>query len=123
MLFLLPSKNPYPNVSIINRLQRIDWLGALLVTSSLALFTLAISFGGNQYAWNSGIVIGFFVASGVLAILFALSQTIFPWQKDNSLFPVIYFLRKDMLLLAIATGAGTSPFHLVNSIKERVECS
>lgn len=107
MLFLLPSKNPHPGVSVFQLLKRIDWIGAVLVTSSLALFTLAISFGGNEFAWNSGVVIGFFLASGVLAILFGLSQTILPSNtKEKRLFPVHYFLRKDMVLLSVASGAG-----------------
>ena len=108
MLFLLPSKNPYPGVPVTQRIRNIDWIGAFLVTASLAFFALALSFGGNQHPWNSGIVIGFFVASGVFAILFGLSQTILPGNtKEKRLFPVHYFLRKDMVLLATATGAGT----------------
>jgi hypothetical protein len=108
MLFLLPSKNPYPGVSILGRLREVDWLGAVLVTVSLALFTLALSFGGNQFAWDSGVVIAFFVVSGVFAILFGLTQTVLTWRpKDKRLFPVHYFLRKDMVLLSAATGAGT----------------
>ena len=108
MFFLLPSKNPFPGVSILHRVKRIDWIGAALVTSALALFTLALSFGGNQFKWNSGVVIGLFVACGVLAILFGLSQTIMPGQTmEKRLFPVHYFLNKDMVLLSIATGAGT----------------
>jgi hypothetical protein len=92
----------------MKRLKQIDWLGAVLVTSSLAFFTLALSFGGNQFAWDSGVVISFFVVSGVLAIAFGLSQTVLTWQpKDKLLFPVRYFLRKDMVLLSVATGAGT----------------
>ena len=109
MLFLLPSKSKLLSLSTMKRLQSIDWLGSVLVTSSLALFTLAMSFGGNQYAWDSGVVIGFFCASGVLAILFGLSQTVLPGQtKEKRLFPVHYFLRKDMVLLACATAAGTT---------------
>jgi len=108
MLFLLPSKNPRPDLSIFRRLKEVDWIGATLVTLSLALFTLALSFGGNQFAWKSGVVIGFFVASGVLAILFALGQTIMPGNtKRKRLFPAHYFLRKDMVLLSVATAAGT----------------
>src|SRR5271156_3915407 len=104
MVFLVPSKNPYPNLSIVHRIRNIDWIGAGLVTTALALFTLAISFGGNQFAWKSGVVIGFFVASGVLAILFMLSQTILPGiTKEKRLFPAHYFLNKDMVLLSIAT--------------------
>lgn len=109
MLFYLPSKNPFPGVSILHRLKTIDWPGAILVTAGLALFTVALSFGGNQYAWNSGVVIGFFVASGVLIILFGISQLLrIPGQTlQRRIFPLQYFRNKDMLLLAIATGAGT----------------
>lgn len=107
MLFLLPSKNPQPGIPIMTRLRHIDWIGAFLVTSSLALFALALSFGGNQHPWNSGVVIGFFVASGVLMILFFLSQTLLGQTKTNRLFPMHYFLQKDMVLLSVATGAGT----------------
>lgn len=108
MIFLLPSKNPRQGISIFRRLKEVDWIGAALVTSSLALFTLALSFGGNQYAWNSGVVIGFFVAAGILAVLFGLSQTIMPGNtKETRLFPAHYFLRKDMVLLSVATAAGT----------------
>lgn len=91
----------------MTRLRHIDWIGAFLVTSSLALFALALSFGGNQHPWNSGVVIGFFVASGVLMILFFLSQTLLGQTKTNRLFPMHYFLQKDMVLLSVATGAGT----------------
>lgn len=108
MLFLLPSKNPHPGVPVLERLRQVDWIGATLVTSSLALFTLALLFGGNQYPWKSGVVIGFFVASGVLAFLFGLSQTLLPGMTpEKRLFPIQYFRRKDMVLLSVATGAGT----------------
>lgn len=109
MLFLIPSKEPFPHLTIIHRIKNVDWIGAVLATTCLALFTLALSFGGNQFAWNSGVVIGFFVASGVLGILFMLSQTILPKYipEEKRLFPAHYFLKKDMVLLSVATGAGT----------------
>jgi len=110
LIFYLPSHNPRPGESILNRLRQIDWIGICLVTAALALFTLAISFGGNQYPWNSGIVIGFFVGCGVLLILFGLSQlpNLMPGQtKDRRIFPMHFFLRKDIVLLAVATAAGS----------------
>ena len=108
LIFLLPSKNPQPGIPILTRIEGIDWIGAALVTSCLSFFTLALSFGGNQFAWNSGVVISFFVVFGVLAILFGLSQTIMPGiTKENRLFPAHYFLRKDMVLLSVTTAAGS----------------
>ena len=117
MLFLLPSKNPHLGVSIFQLLRRIDWIGVILVTSSLALFTLAISFDGNQFAWSSDVVIGFFMASDVPATLFSLSQTILLGNtKEKCLFPVQYFLRKDMVLLSVTSGAGACMYHVCRGL-------
>src|ERR1700737_965714 len=107
LLFYLPSKDPNPDIPILTRLRHVDWLGVLLVTSGLALFILALLFGGNQYAWNSGVVIGFFVASVVLLFLFVLSQSLYV-AKAKRLLPVQFFRRKDMVLLAVATGSSTA---------------
>jgi len=113
MFLLLPSKPP-SQLSISKRLKQLDWLGAILVVSSLTLFILALMFGGNEFAWSSSIVLGFFTASAILTLLFILSQTILPYKKDKSqrLFPAHFFINKDMVLLSIATGAGTSALFL-----------
>lgn len=113
MFLLLPSKPP-SHLSISKRLKQLDWLGAILVVSSLTLFILALMFGGNEFAWSSSIVLGFFIASAILALLFILSQTLLPYKKDKSqrLFRAHFFINKDMVLLSIATGAGTSALFL-----------
>jgi MFS family permease len=48
----------------------IDIVGVVLFTSGLVLFLLGISWGGTQYPWKSGHVIGFIVGGAVLLIIF-----------------------------------------------------
>ena len=43
-----------PEGTLVQKLKRIDWLGSLLFTVSATLVILGLTFGGNQFAWNSG---------------------------------------------------------------------
>ncbi|MGW7264068.1 MDR family MFS transporter [Streptomyces sp. NPDC054842] len=53
----------------------IDYLGIALVAAGASALILATSWGGNQYAWGSGVIIGLFVG-GVIALgLFCLVET------------------------------------------------
>src|SRR5437588_12600707 len=52
-LLLLPSADPQPNTGFWARLRQLDWLGVILNLSSFAALTMAISFGGTRYAWDS----------------------------------------------------------------------
>ncbi|MFY1618952.1 MDR family MFS transporter [Micromonospora sp. WMMD736] len=52
----------------------IDWLGAGLLVAGVSCLLLALSWGGNEYAWGSGVIIGLFVAGAVLAVLFVLQE-------------------------------------------------
>ncbi|MET8084008.1 MDR family MFS transporter [Micromonospora sp. NPDC005237] len=52
----------------------IDWLGAGLLVAAVSCLLLALSWGGNEYPWGSGLIIGLFVAGAVLAVLFVLQE-------------------------------------------------
>ncbi|WP_319463151.1 MDR family MFS transporter [Micromonospora sp. RTP1Z1] len=52
----------------------IDWIGAGLLVAGVSCLLLALSWGGNQYAWGSGVIIGLFVAGVVLGVLFVLQE-------------------------------------------------
>ncbi|RDI78683.1 hypothetical protein Vi05172_g11253 [Venturia inaequalis] len=42
-----------PPESIMARLKKIDWLGCFLLSTSLTLITMSISWGGVMYSWSS----------------------------------------------------------------------
>jgi EmrB/QacA subfamily drug resistance transporter len=52
----------------------IDWLGAAVLAAGTAALLLGLVWGGNQYAWTSGHVLGALVASVLLLGLFALIE-------------------------------------------------
>ncbi|MGR6316807.1 MDR family MFS transporter [Micromonospora soli] len=52
----------------------IDWLGAALLVAGVSCLLLALSWGGSQYRWGSGVIIGLFVAGAVLGTLFVLQE-------------------------------------------------
>jgi EmrB/QacA subfamily drug resistance transporter len=53
---------------------RIDYLGILFVTLGATGLTLATSWGGTQYAWGSGTIIGLFAASVVALVIFVFVE-------------------------------------------------
>ncbi|NBE51458.1 MDR family MFS transporter [Streptomyces boluensis] len=53
----------------------IDYLGIALVAAGASALILATSWGGNEYAWGSGVIIGLFVGGAVALALFCLVET------------------------------------------------
>jgi MFS family permease len=110
LAFLVPDFDAQKGKPYCERVKQIDWIGTILLVGTIVSIILALTFGGNEYAWSSGQVIGTFVTFGVLAMLFAFSQTLYmPWQtKERRVFPVeMLFMRTTVLLfILIATSAA-----------------
>ncbi|MFF4049328.1 MDR family MFS transporter [Streptomyces chartreusis] len=53
----------------------IDYLGIGLVAVGASALILATSWGGNEYAWGSGVIIGLFVGGAVALGLFCWAET------------------------------------------------
>ncbi|KAL8893787.1 MAG: hypothetical protein Q9192_004924 [Flavoplaca navasiana] len=113
-LFLIPSFDPCPGVSVAGRLTKFDFLGSLLSIGAIVCLIIGINFGGVLYDWNSGPIIALFVISGALFIVFAIQQifTILT-TEDNRLFPVHLVQRKEPILLFIAGASGGAAIYLV----------
>lgn len=106
-LFLLPSKDPRPGVSYKQRFAELDYVGAALLMGALTSFVLAINWGGVTYPWDSGRIIGTFVASGVLFIILGIQQvwTVFT-TIARRLIPVQFFRSRTVLILFSTTAAS-----------------
>ncbi|KAG0267257.1 hypothetical protein BG011_007668 [Mortierella polycephala] len=75
ILFITFNLNlPTPKGTLIDKLKRIDYLGSLLLLTSVIMFLLPLSWGGGKYAWNSGIVIGLLCGGFLVAIIFVLAE-------------------------------------------------
>lgn len=98
-IFLLPTLDPRPGQSVLQRAKEIDFLGIILVISLIVSIVMAICFGGVLYAWNSGQVIALFVLSFVLLFAF-LGQQHFAigTTPENRMFPM-HFLRSATMVV------------------------
>lgn len=71
---------PFPKGSILKKLKSIDYIGTFLLSTSLILILLALTFGSTDGSWNSALVISFFVVGGVLLMVFLTWN--FKFSKD-----------------------------------------
>jgi hypothetical protein len=94
------------------RLAEIDYIGAIAFIGAYISGIMAIAFGGLLYPWGDSRIIGTFVCSGVLFILFFIQQEHMIFTTySRRLFPMQYLRSKEMILLFIETAAaGTSSF-------------
>jgi hypothetical protein len=106
-LFLLPNIDPRPGAKFLQRAKEVDYLGAVLIVGAFVSGVMAVSFGGVTYAWNSGKIIGLFICSGLLFIIFGLQQaySIFT-TPSRRIFPISFIRSRTMLILFCMTACG-----------------
>ena len=89
MLFAIkiPAQMPKPKASaVVKELhKKLDLVGFALFAPAAIMFLLALQYGGNQYAWNSSVVIGLFVGAGATFIVFCAWDY---YKKDAAMIPV-----------------------------------
>lgn len=106
-VFIMPTFQPRPSMTIIEKLKIYDNLGTLLSVAALFCGTMAVNFGGTLYAWKSGQIIALFVVSGVLFIAFGLQQTFkFMTSFEGRILPVQLIPQKEPFLLFVLMAAN-----------------
>jgi MFS family permease len=65
LIFLIPSIDLMKGVSFRERVGRIDAIGCFLQLAFFTLLLVAFSLAGNQFAWNSRVVIDLFLTAGI----------------------------------------------------------
>ncbi|MFC3494178.1 MDR family MFS transporter [Glycomyces rhizosphaerae] len=85
-------KHPIPT-----RLHKVDYLGAGLLVPAIVCLLLAITWGGQDYAWSSPVVIGLLAAAAVLAVLFIRVET----RAEEPLLPLRMFKQGTFSLAAV----------------------
>ncbi|KAL7947566.1 major facilitator superfamily domain-containing protein [Trichoderma barbatum] len=106
-LFGLPSLRLATDLSILERIRRLDFLGFFLGAGVWVSFTMAFTMAGGQWGWNDGRTIGTIVTFIVVLVVFAIQQTfcIFTTLENRS-FPV-YLLRSRTQVLLYISAAST----------------
>ena len=108
-VFLLPSYNPRPGVSLFARVREIDTAGSVLFAGAYVCLVMAISFGGSVYAWSSAQIIVLFVVAGVLWAAFAIQQALAIFTaKETRLVPVSILRSWEMQILFAQIAAAVT---------------
>lgn len=76
---------------------RIDFVGSALFVSAVSAALLAISWGGQQYAWSSSVILGLAAASLVLLAVFLLVES----KASEPILPLRLF-RSDVFSVSTA---------------------
>ena len=71
LFFHTPAHAKPVDAPLREKLLQMDPVGTVLVMGAVISYILALQYGGQTYAWNSGTVIGLLVTFGVLVIIFA----------------------------------------------------
>lgn len=114
MILYLPSILLLQEVSILDRLLRIDWLGFILGSGMWVSFLMALTMAGGQWPWNDGRTIATFVVFGVVLVLYFLQQYFaILTTPERRAFPCHLLRQRTQVLLYIVTAAGTTTLFVV----------
>ncbi|PYH66247.1 MFS general substrate transporter [Aspergillus vadensis CBS 113365] len=97
-IWIMPSAPPSVSLGLMNVIKAFDHVSAVLFLGSAVSTVMLLGFGGVVYSWDSGQMIGLYVATAVLWILFALQQEFHLFTSDR-IFPVQFF--KDPLVVGL----------------------
>ena len=65
----------FPNIRPVARARNIDYWGAVTLIFGVVPLLLALSWGGNDYAWTSPVIAGLLAVAAVMLVLFGLIET------------------------------------------------
>lgn len=72
----------FPNVRGVQRKRKIDFVGAVTLVLGVVPLLLALSWGGTQYPWGSGQILGLFAVAVVML-------GVFGWVESRAAEPII----------------------------------
>ncbi|KAF4494557.1 ABC transporter [Fusarium agapanthi] len=95
---LFPSTDPNPTKTLSEKLRLLDRINAVIFLAGSACLTVALTFGGVVYSFNSGTIIALWTVTGVLLVAFIVLLKIHPLvSKENRLYPLHFF--KNWILI------------------------
>ncbi|KAL2821425.1 major facilitator superfamily domain-containing protein [Aspergillus cavernicola] len=110
-IFIIPRSDPHPGTAFLARARSLHLVGTALSAGAMTTLIMAISFGGSLYLCSSGQIIGLFIASGVLWLLFILQQPFSVFiPPENRLFPVSSLRDSyEMKILFVQMASAQTP--------------
>lgn len=94
LLLKINRKENPRNLSFLGRVLELDLVGASMLVSAVICLLLALQWGNTQFPWNSSQIIGLFVGSVLMAIIFIGIQI---RKGDAGILPPRFFKSKDVV--------------------------
>jgi len=109
IFFLLPSVDPRPDLTYMQKQAKIDWLGSLLNAAIYATFVVALTFAGAGWAWSSGSFIACIVMCPVSIVAFGLQQRFLIFTTlENRIFPLDFLTNPQLILHYVLTTCAAA---------------
>lgn len=106
-VFVTPSYDPRPDLTVKEKLRTIDWLGAFLIAAVLVLMITTTALAGATVAWDSSTSIALWTMFGVVLLAFGVQQSFAIFTTpDKRIFPIHFLKSRTMVLLFIATACA-----------------
>ncbi|KAI0181680.1 MFS general substrate transporter [Hypoxylon sp. FL1284] len=104
-ILLIPKIVPPTSDSLFARIKRIDYAGAVLFLGGVVTIIIILGCGGSIYGWDSGQMIGLYVATVVIWVAFGLQQRLSLFTTDR-LFPVQFVGDWEMVIMFCWTSVA-----------------
>ncbi len=106
-------------LSVVQRILKLDLIGSAIFIPAIICLLLALQWGGADYPWSNSRIIGLFVGSGAMLVLFLVIQW---WRAEQSTFPPFLFKNRSIVAamsFCFFFGAGFFPliYYLCKSIR------
>ncbi|KAF4990931.1 hypothetical protein FGRMN_8169 [Fusarium graminum] len=99
---LFPNLDPNPAKTIAEKLRLVDWINAFVFLAGSACLTVALTFGGVVYSFDSGTIIALWTVTGILLIAFIVLLKAHPLvNKENRLYPLHFFKQWTLVNMQI----------------------
>lgn len=86
--------NPVEKLTFAQKLERMDWLGALLFVGGMTSFLVGLSWGGIQHPWKSAATLGpIFIGLATLGVFLAWHL----YAQERALLPMSIFCNYSTL--------------------------
>ncbi|MEE1651670.1 MDR family MFS transporter [Brachybacterium sp. J144] len=78
---------------------KVDYLGMITLTPGLVIGLLATTWGGNNYAWDSGVIIGMYAVAAAFLVAFVIIET----RVEEPLLPM-HLITRPVVALSVAAS-------------------
>ncbi|RYP55566.1 hypothetical protein DL769_010123 [Monosporascus sp. CRB-8-3] len=96
--FRTPEAAQPQDATLREKLLQLDPAGTSLLMGGIVTYLMAVHYGGQIYPWNSSLVIGLLVGSGLICVVFGLYEY---WQGERAAIIPRLFRRREILLSAL----------------------